>query len=89
MATVFCADMKQITLPHSADDEVETGIKGRDKNEQPNANEQRARASAHRSNVIVFGPDRTAEVSDEVADELVRLFPNSCFVLPETPTSEV
>ena len=88
MATVFCADQKQITLPHSADDDIDTGIKGRSKDEQPNSNEQRARSTAHRSNVVVFGPDRTAEVSDEVADELVRLFPNSCFKVPRTAKSE-
>lgn len=81
--TVLSPEFKQITLPQAVGEDNDTGITGRGKDEKPNANENRGRTTAHGSVVVRFDPDtRTAYVSQEVADELVRLFPQSVVVLP-------
>lgn len=75
MATVFCSDQKQITLPHSTGHE-----EGR---------WEGVRNIEQKRHVIKFDPvTRQAEVSDYEAEVLVRLFPNSCFVVKEAPKSK-
>ncbi len=74
MVTVFCADQKQITLPHSVGHE-----EGRWEGLRDGGN--------HQVQIVKFDKNRRAEVDEYTAELLCRLYPNSCF-REETPTPE-
>ena len=81
MPTVRSLEFKQVSLPRPVTNEG-SGISGRGKDEKPNAREQAAFAGSADTGVVRF-TDGTAEVSEEVAAQLVEHYPQSIFVVEE------
>ena len=84
MPTARSLEFKQVSLAQPLVNDGD-GIKGRDKDEKVSPREQAAFCgSVDGGNVVTF-VDGKAEVSEEVAAELVRQYPKSVFIEDSKP----
>ena len=77
--TVRSLEFKTVNLSRPAVTE-DKGIKGRGKDEQPNSNEKRGVSHEVAGPRTIHFVDGRAEVSMEVAEQLVREYPQSIFI---------